>query len=222
MNRPSDFNLAKNVSIVLLMVIVTFVFSCNSGNTVASNFGKRKYTRGHFNDPVAKVKTNYSTGTPSAALSQPIISENNWVENPLPVKSSSLEKPDFGTPGSTNQVNLTPNKPAIPTTAKNNNPESKNNVSLNENSTTGYEHPYEHGDQNHIYRRGGSDQAGTYLTVWLVCLALAIICLLLFAAAASSIGSSGIGAGCLLLTLSGLGFILAIVFFILWIVAIAG
>ncbi len=42
---------------------VMFLASCSSGNKFASSFNKRHYTKGHFSDPVAKVKTDYNTST---------------------------------------------------------------------------------------------------------------------------------------------------------------
>ena len=208
--------------LILLFTGLSFLTYCSSNNSVVSSFGKRKYTKGHFSDPVAKVKTDYMQGNPSISLAQQRIPQNNRTENSLPVKNASgFEKNNFGATANAKQPK---DKSSIPFIAQNNNPESKNNVSLKENSTAEYEHPYEHGD--HIYRQhGDSDHAETYMLTWILLVVAALVCILLLSTTAVggiAAATNPVGVGCLLGGIFVLLIILALVFFILWIVAIAG
>jgi len=94
----------------------------------------------------------------------------------------------------------------------------KSNVSLKENMPYNPYHNYN--DDNGHNRHSSS--ASTLLVAWLVCLGIALLCLLLFSAEATPVATgASVGAGCLLLTLMTLAAIASIVLFILWIVALA-
>jgi len=44
----------------LLGLVGFFAYCTSSNNKMASSFSKRKYTKGHFSDPVAKANLDYS------------------------------------------------------------------------------------------------------------------------------------------------------------------
>src|SRR5690348_15694079 len=47
----------KRLYPLLFLAATLSIFSCNTGNKLASSFGKRKYTRGYFTDVPASVGT---------------------------------------------------------------------------------------------------------------------------------------------------------------------
>jgi hypothetical protein len=49
-------NPIKTTSFIAGLVVITFLVSCSSSNQLASSFGKRKYMKGHFSDPVSSIK----------------------------------------------------------------------------------------------------------------------------------------------------------------------
>ena len=203
---------------VFLCLAIAFLPYCSSSDRGASSFAKRKYTKGHFSDPVAKVKTDYKSYGAATTVSPVNHLQNTGVENtPFTKTTASANNIDANSnhanrdkQNTTGGINIS-KSPAV---------YGNGNASLKESSASLADHPYDHGG-GHMYQHGDGDRAGTYLLVWILCLAGAILCFLLLATlSASSVGAGGseLGAGCFLLSFSTLLFIAALVFFILWII----
>lgn len=199
----------KLFKVLFLFGVVGFFAYCTSStNKMASSFSKRKYTKGHFSDPVAKTNPEYlpyGSNIPAAAKNhlQAQVADNHT--------STTDTKTNFNSPAKTassNSVEIT----------KSSSISYKNNVSLKENLPY---NPYHHYNDDNSHDSHSSN-ASTLLVAWLVCLGVALLCLLLFSSEATTVATgASVGAGCLLLTLMTLAAIASIVLFILWIVAIA-
>ena len=208
----------------MLFGAVVALSYCTTAPKTASSFGKRKYTKGHFSDPVAKIKTEYSP-----------YSENNTMASPQPNQKEDVDKSNFINKSEKKDIkaNFTAATQTLKTTISNqvkqtvgaiaNNIASSgnNNVSLKENSSVSSQ-PYDPG--GHPYQHEENNKASTYLLAWLISIIVALICFFLFVGEANNIangGSAAVSTGCLLLTLMVIAFIAAIVFLILWIVALS-
>ena len=185
----------KLFKVLFLFGIVGFFAYCTSStNKLASSFSKRKYTKGHFSDPVAKTNLDYSpyganiTLAPKNQLQAPPVENTPAAVN----EKAGIKGPAKSISSKGNEITKSP---VI---------SYKNNVSLKENMPY---NPYHHyGDDN------GHDQHSSSGSSFLLLVADA-------ASFGAGIGG-GLGAGCVLYVLGGFLFIAAVVLFILWIVTI--
>ncbi|HTA27421.1 MAG TPA: hypothetical protein VK809_06520, partial [Bacteroidia bacterium] len=198
---------------------------CTSSPKTASNFGKRKYTKGHFADPVAKVKMEYkpyddSTISPGTHATPSENSDNTAV-------TKYSDKKDVQPGFTTKPTNVAPpfgSQPKQEAYSIAKNPSSanpENNVSLKENSTV---NAYPYVEQSHPYERSGNDNSSGLLIAWILALAISVLCYLLLIAYITSVAtgaSATAGTGCLLVVLGTFAFVAAIVLFILWVVALS-
>ena len=213
MKLPSDFKLAKNISMVLLMVAVAFIFSCNSGSKIASSFGKRKYTKGHFYDPIAKVKTGFWKSHPTTLVSEQGVAQAPQIDNSTLTKTNSATaKPHFAAWANTHLLPAkkvkTTGSPPVTATSSN-----SDNISQNISSQ---DFPLQ---ADHMYSQDVDNMQHTYLLGWIICLAIVLLLFLILAAIGS--GTFVNLLGCLYIGLIFIFFVGAITFFILWLVAIA-
>ncbi len=224
--RTKHLHQLKNFfKFTLLFGAVAFLSYCTTSPKTASNFGKRKYTHGHFSDPVAKVKMEYKpSAEPNLAPTTHANPSENTANNLL-VKPSDKNnsKPTF-TAKATNSVTPSGNRPKqeAGTIAKNESAASaNNNISLKVNSGVS---AYPYVEQGHPYEHGGGDRSSGLLVAWLLALGVSVLCYLLliaYAASAASGTSVTAGVGCFLVIFGTFAFIAAIVLFILWIIAIS-
>src|SRR5271154_1061058 len=97
---------------ILLFGAITFLSYCTSSPKTASNFGKRKYTKGHFSNPVAKVKTEYNPSINNYTVTSTVNNEHVGnvydIVSKLTANSSGL-KSNFSLPvNSLNQLHSQP------------------------------------------------------------------------------------------------------------------
>jgi hypothetical protein len=199
---------------ILLFGAIALLPYCTSSPKTASNFGKRKYTKGHFSDRVAKVKTEYRPSENNSTITSTINNEHAVNLDDIISKStthSSGLKPNFSLPVS--YGNQSSNQPeSIPNSvSKSGTVSSAGKVSQSQNSSDFPRGGY----ADRIYN--GPD-AHTYLISWIVCILAGIILILL----ASILGFSEatLGLGCLLVVASVIFFAAAVVFFVLWLITI--
>jgi len=191
--------------IVLLITTITVLFSaCSSSNQIASSFGKRKYTKGHITSPIVKLKTEYKSYT----ITAPVIPlQKVSVENTTLTKTATADvKANFSAPSKSSIVFNQPGKSPLNAITKNAETNTKDNVSLLENSTNAINIASGVGYQDH----NGNAHRHHYLLDFFLCLLLFIVFGLLALSALS--GFFGV--------LSWLFGIAAVVFFILWIVSL--
>ena len=200
----------KLFKVLFLFGIVGFFAYCTSStNKLASSFSKRKYTKGHFSDPVAKTNLDYSPYGANITLAP-----KNQLQAPPVENTPAAVNEKAGIKGTAKSISSKGNEitksPVI---------SYKNNVSLKENMPY---NPYHHyGDDNGHDQHSSS--GSSFLLAWILCLIASVICFLLLVADAASFGAGiggGLGAGCVLYVLGGFLFIAAVVLFILWIVTI--
>ncbi len=234
MKTSISSKLRNLVPAALVFVTVGFLASCTSSNKVASSFGKRKYTHGHFSDPVAKVKTNYKPAGPALAIAQPkgvdtkntpavqkfnsntttVATSDNKATAPV-AATNSVTKAKHGLLN----INLSKSSGLSISSGSTTLSLSSNNVSLKENSTNSQAGYNEHGSSssdsgmNHYLK-----MCLLFLAIWLICILLEIV----FAVGTATTGSAGsFGLAVLFGLIGWICFIVSIVFFILWLVDIS-
>jgi hypothetical protein len=148
-----------------------------------SQFASRKYTKGHFSDPIAKVNVDLipsGSNTPNTVAQvspSKTVSTQNTKTTKVAVVETKNTAPKQGLTFTTKEKSV---KVAVGAPAAT----YKDNVSLSENSVTGVtDH---HGD-------GGGDEHHGYLWKALVCLLVAILLTILAAVVAVG-GAIGLGA----------------------------
>jgi hypothetical protein len=206
----------KLFPIALVAFAVAMLASCSSSNQFASSFSKRKYTPGHFSDPVAKVKQGNANTATAAIIVDNKVEANNTL---LTKNEKATVKTNFSTPAKpANVKNDKPVATALKTLKQHVFGITKapvntsSNLSLQQTSTIQDTPAYgDHGG-------GGDRPHHHYLLDCLLCLLLWLVFIIL--AAASAVGGSGAGLG-LFAILAYIAAIAALVFFILWIVEIA-
>ncbi len=213
-------NFAKFLCLSLTVVLFSY---CTTYNNVASSFGKRKYTKGHFFESVPKINTAYNAGSQNTTVKSEANPQNEVSFNKsLITNTTNAVKAIFTAPATTATVKESTHKKAIEeaaTIAKSTSPVATENVSKKESSSND---PYV-GQNNHVYKHDDSKQ-GTFLAGWLICLALSLLLVLLFvnwADTANVNNNSTAGTGCIFGLLLLLSLIGTIVFFILWVVSLS-
>ncbi len=213
------FSKAKRIfSIVLLFVTVGLLSYC----TTTGKFASRKYTKGHFFDRVAKVDARHISSPKQliAAVSPKKVETNNTIkqENDNAVSNPQVISQNNLTAGASNLSGQSSNPTGVSQNSKD------NSISAPENTVTKAASDIDYAHDNH---QAAPSRAGTYLIVWLACIALSLIFFLLIGTIDTNQlnGSSGqatnaLGEGCLFLTLSIVLGIAGLVFFILWLVAL--
>ncbi len=207
---------------ILLFGAIAFLSYCTSSPKTASNFGKRKYTKGHFADHVAKVKMEYTPYDERSVA--PTVHANHSENSDNIATTKHSDKKDINqnfTAKATTAVTPFGNQPKQPAIAIANRPaETTNNVSLKENSTVS---AYPYAEQGHPYQHGGGDNSSGLLLAWVLALAVSVLCYLLLIAYATSAaaGSATAGVGCFLVIFGTFAFVAAVVLFILWVVALS-
>ena len=192
--------------------------SCSSSNQFASSFSKRKYTTGHFSDPVAKVKA------PNVNASVLTVTGNN----DLPVNNVQLaknEKPapkaDFNSPAKSGHVAEKNNSVfALMKTVKQGMyriakvpVNSEGNISLKGNSSIQ--------DSPAMGDHGGGGGGSTHRPYLLYCLLCILLMLVFFILAAASVVSGSGGGLVFWAYLAYFAGLAATVFFVLWIIQLA-
>jgi len=145
---------------------LSFLASCST----TTQFATRKYTKGHFSDPIAKVNVNYLPSVSASAALAPVKQVQTLVTETQKTSKISTNS----TPVAETHLNAVPKKGISFTTKEKsvkiavaNAPASinKGNVSLSENSVTAVTQTADHGSIPH------------HGFIWyaLVCLLLAIL-----------------------------------------------
>jgi hypothetical protein len=194
----------------LVAFAIAILASCSSSNQFASSFGKRKYTTGHFSDPVAKVKTDNKPG-----ISNTIVQTTNGTNNAVASNNvlTKTEKTVVKVPFSAQK-----NKPQVAKTTSTPNPvglviaktplvNSSDNVSLKESSN----YQASQMASSSGYDGGNSGGRHHYLGAFFICLLLWLLFGLIYL----------ITLGPLVGFLAVICFIAAVVYFILWLVTLA-
>ncbi len=203
----------------LLLTVVLFSY-CTTYNTVTS-FGKRKYTKGHFFEPVPKVNTAYTSGGPDITVN----TESNMAKETGETlsfikRTARLGKALFKEMTSTAGANETTDKKGVQQAtaiAKSTNTFTTTTISQKENSLND---PYA-GHNDHIYKHDDSKK-GKYLTLWIVLLGLFFICGALFGTTDWATATTTQGEfGCIFAVLSFVFLIMFIVYLVLWLNALA-
>lgn len=226
--NTNNFATVKKIFIFTLFCIgVTMLSYCtSSGGRGASSFAKRKYTKGHFSDPVAKVKTQYkSYDAPKITANTPKSATEYQAGKPginpsasVPEASGNISSNKSGKKADIySQSSVTPDNSSTPVAGN-------NDASVTDNSEAKPWGDHNYGDMHRDDHHGGGP--GGLLLGWILCLVGSLLCILIYVAiiagsASASAGTAAIGTGCILFTLSGLLFIAAIVLFVLWIVALS-
>ena len=214
----------KLFPIALVVFAIAFLASCSSSNQFASSFSKRKYTNGHFSDPVAKVKASDKPGNYNSSNLNTRVT-NNLVANNAVIHQNQEKaiKVNFSHPVKSEYAKK--DKPAIASIVK-----FKNDIfSVTKSQVADNNAPYAafretstiqdspaYGD--HGGNGGRENGHHHYLLDCLLCILLWLVFLIL--AAASVVSGSGACLG-LFAILAYIAAIAALVFFILWIVDIA-
>ncbi len=221
--------LRKTLRLLIFFSGIIVISQCNTSNKVASSFDKRKYTPGHFSDLTAKVNdisTPSGTAGSIQSMDESVINQDG--NKPPSADITNLDKKD-----------MTRTSPVIPqfiiaiqkrlgmnfliNGAEVNSKSANSTLKASASSQLLTPH-----DPHDDYSRGGNHingNANSYLTAWLVCLGVALICwLLLLSWINQSINgttNTNYGSGCAFLLIGALASIAAVVLFILWIVALA-
>ena len=217
------FSKVRNLlRVTLLFGVVALLSYCTSSPKTASSFGKRKYTKGHFSDPVAKVKMEYKPYDEDKIATSTQAAKSVGTENTTLTKISDKKKEIIGTyVAAAKKVETVVEKQAksIGHAIAKSPLVVATNLSLKENSVSN-SYPYvEHG---YIHEHGDDNKKSTYLLIWIIALVVSLLCLLIAAAAFSiTTSTAGCSTGCILLSISSLAGLVAIIFFILWLVALS-
>jgi hypothetical protein len=198
----------KLLRFFLLAGGIAFFSYCSTSPKTASSFGKRKYTKGYFSDPVAKLKMDYTPFNSIESNTSYKYSQNTYNQ------SNNI----YGYPVTTDAKNnfTVPRKQVSYQNKTGGDVDFKRQSSLQNNTSVkecpaGDDKPSD-GYNHRIY--SGPDST-TYLVAWLTCLGIALLIALLAAAAGSG------NLGCFLTGIGVFAFIAAVIFFVLWLVAIA-
>jgi hypothetical protein len=200
----------RNLSKFLFVsVTIAFLPSCMS----TTQFASRKYTKGHFSDPIAKVNVDLlpsgaNTTFEPAKQTKTIIAENS-------------SKSAISVPVTETKISAAPKQHIIFTSKEkslkvvvSNSPAgiNKDNVSLSENSVTSVtEH---HGDND-----SGGGGGHHFLARALICLLIALLATIL----AIAVGLGGaLGLAVLFYVIAVIAWIAFVVFAVLWLIDILG
>ena len=157
----------RNISkFIFVSISLSFLASCMS----TTQFASRKYTKGHFSDPIAKVNVDILPSVSNAATelvkqSQNIITK---TQNILKV-STTVTETRLNKTIQKKGINFTSQQKSVKLVSNGPNTINKDNASLSENSVTTVTQTNDHGNG------GGSVGGHGYLWIALVCLLVAIV-----------------------------------------------
>jgi hypothetical protein len=232
MLTTSISKLRKLVPALFILLAVAFLSSCNSSNKVASSFGKRKYTKGHFSDPIAKLKMEYKpSNTAALSMAQPkkvevkntpavqksntnastTVAANNKATNAVANTAGTQTRHEALKVHSSKSTGISIAYNKLLTTS-----EKLGATTTQDNSVAGYN---EHGSAS-----SSSSGMNHYLKMCLIFLAIWLICILLvvvFAVGSVASGGTGFGAAVLFDLIAWICFLVSVVFFILWLIDIS-
>jgi hypothetical protein len=201
----------KTLSFIAGLLLMTFLFSCSSSNQLASSFGKRKYMKGHFSDPIASVKTKYRPTVNIVAEPAPVHYANKMELPKVSDLLLSVASPKMLITALTKPMMALRKKQAVVKTQKSipASASSKGNVTTMavanaDESITTYHHGGEGSASDHHY--------GRTAIYWFL---FALLCMLLVV----GLGPDSPVWGELIL-FAGIGFLVAIIYFIVWIVSL--
>ena len=215
-------NSKKVFYLLLLFCVVNLLSFCTSSIKTAS-FGKRKYTKGHFSDPIGKVRTKFNPGSTPISISNETkggeaikIATDRRVGSTFDSNYTLLKMPTENKVAFTHKITpiiaaissgaLFLSKPPFLDKARSSFTETINAKQDNSNEISGSS-----------YDEGKSARSGTRFIYALSCLHLAMTFYLLLLLA--NLGGSGC-LGCLMLWGAILFGVVGVIYLILWLVSI--
>ncbi len=227
MKKQLGTGIANLSKILFLFAALMVIAQCNTSNKVASGFGKRKYTPGRYTDQTARINGSYTPAGPGSEVQAAGARTDAKPVSPSGSNASPIPAAHPLTAPVPPLVIAAERKLGVNILSGNTKTDNGNAaISLKESASHKLQIPHDpRGDYSRDSDNSARKQA-SYLTAWLVCLGITIICWLVLlgelnSTANSPTYSNGYGTGCVLGLIGTFAFIAAVVFFILWIIAIA-